>query len=167
MRTMAFKRLADFLSDADLWIVVHGKQNPGEEEWKRYIEAMGAAATSSKQRMERLPTLVLSDGGGPNAIQRAAVNDLQERHGNTARVAFVSDSPLIRGVTRTMTWFNPKFRAFSPQGLPDALDHLGVPAPKRDLVRSMILELEQELGGPKLEAVRAIFGRKGPAPRGP
>lgn len=158
MRTMCFKRLPYLVSGADLWIVVHSRENPSTEDWSSYISALTESA--AQRGLELLPTLVLSDGGGPNTIQRAAINDLQERMRTTARVAFVSDSPLLRGVTRTMTWFNPKFRSFSPQDFSEAVAHLGVPAAKVDLIRNAILEMELEIGGPKLDTVRTLFGRK-------
>src|SRR4029079_16534231 len=98
--------------------------------------------------------------------QRARLNELQERVRSTAPVAFLSVSTLLRGVTRELSWFNPTFRVFSPHEFPEALAHLGIPAARGDAVKGLLLELEQEMGGIKLDVVRAVFGRKSGSPRG-
>ncbi len=159
--TLAFKRLEDFLPARDLFVILCRESPPTDTDWDRYIEAVRASVAKQSNDLNGVMTLVLSDGGVPNAMQRTHLTGLHERSSAGTPLSLISDSPLIRGATRAMALFNPRFKVFAPGGFAKALDHLGVPPALATVVKSHILETEQLLGGPRIRVVRAIFARSG------
>ncbi len=134
---------------------------PTDADWDRYIEAARASVAKQSNDLNGVMTLVLSDGGVPNAMQRTHLTGLHERSSSGTPLSLISDSPLIRGATRAMALFNPQFKVFAPGGFARALEHLGVPPSRATAVKSHILETEQLFGGPRIRVVRAIFARSG------
>jgi hypothetical protein len=141
-----------------MFLILHGAAAPTDAEWSLYINDLRAALRRRGNDMSNLPTLVFSDGGAPNVIQRTAINEAQEQTGTTGPVAFISESPLVRGVTQSLAWFNPKFKVYGPRNFLDALAYLSVPGGQVTLVKSRILALEHDLGQ-KVRAVRSLFTR--------
>jgi hypothetical protein len=159
--TMAFKRLEGFLPGRDLFVIVSREAPPTDADWTRYMAAVNASVTKYPENLASVLNLVLSDGGAPNAMQRTRVTELQERTTARAPVAFISDSPLIRGATRAIALFNPRFKVFTPASFSKALEHLGVLPTSASIVKRHVLETEQQLGGERVRVVRAIFARAG------
>ena len=63
-QTMAFS-----LFKRSLFLVLHTKDNPTDEEWTEYIKF-------TEQNMKQITsTMILTEGGGPNATQRGLLND--------------------------------------------------------------------------------------------
>ena len=161
VKTMAFKRLEGFLPGRDLFVIVSREAPPTDAEWSRYIEEVQASAAKYPDNLASMLTLVLSDGGAPNAMQRTGVIALQERTAERAPISFISDSPLVRGATQAIALFNPKLKVFAPGSFSRALAHLGVLSSSASIVKRHVLEAEQELGGERVRVVRAIFARTG------
>ena len=66
--------------------------------------------------------LVVTEGGAPDATQRAACRVLFER--GALPIAVVTHVQLVRGVVTALGWFNPGIRAFAfnkGSGIQDAL----------------------------------------------
>jgi hypothetical protein len=154
---MAYRSVPGVVSGAELWLVILGPAPPDRGEWQEYVEAARAGLARNAGDIERLPTLLLSDGGAPDALQRSAINELQVQVGKTARVAFLSESTLTRGVTRALTWLNPKLKVFPPERFLDAFAYLGVPPERAGAVKGELLSLERDLDGMKLRALRRMF----------
>ena len=158
---MAFKRLEGFLPGRDLFVLVCREAPPTDADWSRYMAEVEASAAKYPENLASMLTLVLSDGGAPNAMQRTRVTELQERTTARAPISFISDSSLIRGATRAIALFNPKFKVFTPGSFSKAIEHLGVLPSSASIVKRHVLETEQQLGGERIRVVRAIFARSG------
>lgn len=125
------------------------------------MEAVQASIAKRPDDIASILTLVLSDGGVPNAMQRTRLTEIQEGNSAGVPLSLISDSPLVRGAARAIALFNPQLKVFAPGSFARALDHLGVPPSSATTVKSHILETEQQLGGQRVRVVRAIFARTG------
>lgn len=112
------------------------------EEWNLYMDGLRKLADTP------LRTIVLTDGGSPNAIQRKEMIDLFR--GESPPTCIVSTSPLVRGMTTALGWFNPNIKAVSPEQLKEAFQYLGIPAAHEDRVRKEIWRLRLLLPNLKL-----------------
>ncbi len=101
-----------------VFCVAHGSSNPSDEEWKAYLDYYLA------HEPECLRTLVVTDGGGPNAKQRGDTAKLIQS--SPTRVAIVSSSTFVRGVATALSWFNKRVQAFSDTEMDRALSYLEV-----------------------------------------
>lgn len=134
-RTMGYK----FFKQRFL-LLIHTKENPTDEEWKAYLND----AKHWRDKIEGF--LVISEGGGPNTLQRGEMNDVLEAEKRGGKTAVVTLSRLARGIVTALSWFNPGIKAFSTLNIPAALDYLGVPAGEHDLMLAEIKRLKTELG---------------------
>jgi hypothetical protein len=121
-------------------VIVHSKDPPGDEEWEQSIELHRVAGGG-----RALPTLVYTDGGAPNASQRARLNAVVGVI--KPRVAVLTHSILARAAGTALTLVNSNNRIFGPNEVERALDHLGIAATSRDLVRRTLEELRKNFGG--------------------
>ena len=140
---MARNMVQEFFGD--LMILVHTAHAPNETEWKEYIEAVRASD------LDKLKTLVFTDGGAPNAAQRKSVNEVLD--GKTSPGAIVSHSMLVRGVVSALSWFNPKIKAFSPENTDAAFRYLGLPDEQAPAVWTVVHRLREKLGAPNLKCI--------------
>lgn len=109
---MAFRAIEGVL------VALHGRSNPSHDEWEAYIHYHKNSA------IHCLRTLVVTDGGGPDAKQRAMTNEYLK--GVPMVVAVCTDSTFVRGIVTAMSWFNPRIKAFSKAQIQDALEYLGI-----------------------------------------
>lgn len=123
-----------------VFIAVHTKDNPSDEEWNAYVEFgrknMGAFTSS----------LVISEGGGPNTVQRGAMNDLLEANNFKGKVAVVTLNRIVRGIVTALSWFNPNVKPFSTLQIPAAIEYLGVPKDQQDALMTEIKRLREKVG---------------------
>lgn len=125
-----------------LFLVMHTKDNPTDEEWAEYMEF-------TRKNLKQIKcTMIMTEGGGPNAMQRGALNDLFEAENFKGKVSVVTLSRLVRGIVTALGWFNPNIRAFSTIQIPAALEYLGVPASDNDAVMREIKSLRIRVGLP-------------------
>lgn len=96
-----------------LFLLVHSRHPPDDASWDAYLEDVRRMPS-----LEAMRTLVLTEGGGPNVRQRAALN--AELRGQRTRVAVVSSSIMVQGIISTLGLFNRDIRWFSPPRLADA-----------------------------------------------
>lgn len=136
-RTMAYT-----IFRRQLFLVVHKKDNPDDEEWNQYVEY------SRKNLGNFTCTMILSEGGGPNTLQRGALNDMLEAANYKGKVAVVSLSSLVRGIVTALGWFNPNIKAFSTLQVPLALTYLGFSKEEQEGVLLEIKRMRKDLGLP-------------------
>ncbi len=133
-QTMAFS-----LFKRSLFLVLHTKDNPTEEEWNEYIKF-------TEQHMKQIQsTMILTEGGGPNATQRGLLNDLIEGNKLKQKISVVTLSRMVRGIVTALSWFNPNIKAFSTIQVPSALEYLEVPKADHDAVVREIRLLREKL----------------------
>lgn len=127
-----------------LLILVHTKDSPDDAEWGEYAQAAG------KWKKDIQGFLVISEGGGPNTMQRAELDTAIGIESHSAKTAVVTISRLARGIVTAISWFSPGIKAFSTLQLPQALEYLGVSAAEADNVNAEIKKLKKDLGIPNV-----------------
>ncbi|WP_437965376.1 hypothetical protein WMF04_37940 [Sorangium sp. So ce260] len=127
-------------------IAVHGREPPSDEEWDSYMQAAGALPPTCTK------TLVVTAGGGPNAKQRASINDFVSK--NTLTVAICTDALLVRQIGTALSWFNPRVKAFRGNDLSAALRYLDVTGPEAALVHQKVAKMRLEIEGKTARATR-------------
>lgn len=101
----------------NVFIVVHSREAPSNEEWDEYLEYY-VAHLDKCQRI-----LVISDGGGPNAVQRKKTSEAIKN--TKTMTAVCTDQMLVRGIVTALAWFNNKIEAFPKKNVAEALKFLG------------------------------------------
>ena len=108
-----------------LWL--HTENDPPQDQW---AAAMARLAETKKEvggDVSRIVMLVCTDGGAPDAVMRRELfTDLLEGKVKTSAITTVLSNRLKRGITTAILWLNPNFRAFGPDQLQQALEHLEV-----------------------------------------
>lgn len=125
-----------------LIILVHTKEPPAESEWQEYVEE------ARQRRNELRAFLVVTDGGGPNAMQRAALDEAVGLEKHPAKTAVVTVSVVARGIVTAIGWFSKNIKAFSTNQLPAALDFLEVPTAEHEGVAIELKRLRKGLNLP-------------------
>ena len=122
MKNAAFKLVHN------VGICVHNARNPNKEEWDSYLEMSLAIKNAAGDDFSRFRQLVFSDGGGPNAAQRAASADLAKgvKGADKLKVGVVSRSMVVRGIVTTFRWAGFPLRSFAPEQLAQAFSFLAV-----------------------------------------
>lgn len=123
-----------------VFVAVHTKDNPSDEEWSGYVDF-------GRKHMGRYTSsLVVSEGGGPNATQRGAMNDLLEANHFKGKVSVVTLNRLVRGIVTAISWFNPNIKAFTTVQIVPALEYLEVPKSQHDRLLAEIKRLRETVG---------------------
>jgi len=107
-----------------LIVCVHSDKPPSALEWNDYLSVTSAASASVGGDFGRIRTIVFTDGGGPNTVQRAAVNKLIGEKPSPG--AIITQSAVVRGIVTALSWFNPAIQAFHPRDVGQGLKHLGL-----------------------------------------
>ena len=144
MANMAFTFLPN-VADGGLMILVHTSRPPNDAEWGAYY------AEVLKQDPKRLKSLAFTDGGAPNGAQRKQINDYLG--GQSTLGCVVTSSAMVRGVVRSLSWFNAQIKAFSPHEVDAALAYLGVRPHELAGVRAEIQHLRVKLGEKDLKSI--------------
>lgn len=122
-----------------LFLVMNTKDNPSDAEWAEYVDF------TIKNLAHFTSTMIITEGGGPNTMQRGMMNDMLEAKGFKQKVAVVTLSRLARGIVTALSWFNPNVRAFSTVQIPAALTYLDIPAADHEGVIKEIRGLRAKL----------------------
>ncbi|XXX74204.1 hypothetical protein WMF30_41830 [Sorangium sp. So ce134] len=120
-------------------IAVHGREPPNDEDWELYMQTVLALPPTCSK------TLVVTAGGGPNAKQRASINDFVSNH--TLTVAICTDALLVRQITIALSWFNPRVRSFRGNDIAAALRYLEVGGPEAAMVHHKVARMRLEIEG--------------------
>ena len=103
-------------------IAVANGNPPTDDEWDAYLQLVDKGV-----HLPNSHGLAVTDGGGPNAAQRARINKvLAKVRGRKAFSAVVSGSLVIRGLVGALRLFHRETEAFSPVQIRDALRFIGV-----------------------------------------
>ncbi len=122
-----------------VFLVMNTKDNPSDAEWGEYVDF------TIKNLAHFSSTMIITEGGGPNTMQRGMMNDLLEAKGFKQKVAVVTLSRLARGIVTALSWFNPNVRAFSTVQIPAALTYLDIPESEHEGVQREIRALRVKL----------------------
>jgi len=91
-------------------------------------------------------TLVWTEGGGPNVMQRKrVVKALNCRSNESPPAAILSDSMWVRGVITAFKWLGTSIRAFRPTELNEAMVYLGLPPASRDQIEEALARLKSSV----------------------
>lgn len=123
-------------------ILVHTKETPSAEEWEAYCVAADGWVKDVRG------ILVVSEGGGPNSMQRGQLETVLTRERLTGKTAVVTLSSIARGIVTALSWFTPNIKAFSTIQIPAALDYLGVPKDEHESLTKELTGLRQKLALP-------------------
>lgn len=121
-------------------VAVHGEHAPSDEEWDAYM-----AETLDRLEDDLMGVLVVTDGSGPNALQRSKVT--AEKRLAATPVAIVTRSVVARGMATALRWFGKEIRAFSPSELQDAFSYLSVSPHVRPGLLHIIAKMRADLLG--------------------
>ena len=132
-RTASARWIGGFL------VFVHGAEPPADSEWEELLSLFRMA---TEEGQTSLRVLVYSEGGAPNARQRAQLNEVLA--GIKPRVAVLTPSATARAVGVAISWFNPDLRVFSGDELGRGLDHLDVNHGERRILTHALTELRAQ-----------------------
>ncbi len=120
-------------------ILVHNKDTPSDEEWTRYCEDV------QRWRKSVEGILVVSEGGGPNTMQRGSLETaLGEDF--TGKTAVVTLSRIARGIVTALSWVNSRIKAFATNQMNAAADHVGVGKDEHLQLLAEVTKLRADLG---------------------
>ncbi|HEX4513582.1 MAG TPA: hypothetical protein VGH87_24430 [Polyangiaceae bacterium] len=129
----------------DLGIALHTAKTPSQAEWAAWMESIRAVPSA------RLRVLALTDGGGPNTVQRSEF--VKYLAGAKTRIAVVSDALVVRGIVTALSWFTNGIRIFVPEQFHEAVAHLDLTKAEREEVKERVQQMARSL-----ELVRAMRG---------
>jgi len=133
---------------------LHTAEPVPQPEWDTVIAHLERLGAGGQLRPELARMLVITDGGAPDARQRAQLNDAWG--GQPIRVAVVIpglNNPVKRGVMTALTWVNPAIDFFVAAEMKDALVYLGLDGQLASLWPEL-RALQQRI--PTLQTLRAI-----------
>ena len=111
------------LFDVALWL--HTKEDPTDSEWDQGCDELSALKQRSGGDASRLRTVILSDGGAPNARQRSKFSGLFTGPTKSSLITVSLTNPVKRAIANLITtWLNPGFRAFGPPRTSEALTYV-------------------------------------------
>ncbi|HEY3498011.1 MAG TPA: hypothetical protein VGK73_25105 [Polyangiaceae bacterium] len=133
-------------------LYIHTHHAPNRAEW---ADAMGLLAGAVRRGgMQNLRSLVITDGGGPDAEMRAQLKQLYERERLAMPTAVVAGSVLVRSIVGAISWFSPSIKSFSFRALDEALRFLELPASAKPRILEAARSMQQTL--PLVTCLRLI-----------
>lgn len=123
----------------DYLVFVHTAVAPTDDEWKELLTKLRVARDKRRVRV-----LVYTQGGAPNARQRALLNQAVEHV--QPPIAVVTHSNTARAAGTAIGWFNPRIKVFDPSEQERAFDHLDANSAERKLLSLALRELRAEIG---------------------
>lgn len=124
----------------NLFLLAHNACPPPDKVWCAYLDEMRRVHAVAEMR-----TLIFTQGGGPDARQRAAMNEIIQ--GAPSRVAVVTDSVLAQNVAAALQLFNPEVRCFPLARVEAAYSYLSILGPARGRVARALAELRSRVDG--------------------
>ena len=129
------KRMAVHVMNDATAVTVLGRNAPTDKEW----EVVCAFCRGPNPPVR---VLVWSAGGAPTSAQRHAILDASG--GKGLPQAILSDHQMVRGIVTAISWFVKDVRAFAPDDLQSALNHLKITKPVAE-VQAVLDGLRREL----------------------
>jgi hypothetical protein len=122
-------------------IAVANANAPTDDEWDRYLQLVDKGV-----HLPNSHGLAITDGGGPNAAQRARINKvLAKVRGRKAFSAVVSGSLMMRGLVGALRLFHPETEAFGPVQIQDALRFIGLTESQWGSIWAAVLDTNAKL----------------------
>ena len=136
-------------------LAVHTTSEPTPEEWEDYIRTVVHAYKVHGDKPDLVRQLLLTDGGGPNPAQRAAVLKATEGIPGVDNVprAVISSSKVVRGIVTALNWLNRNVKLFSPEEIEKAIAFLGIDEATVDELWDHLMGIDAEIG--PIEMIRA------------
>lgn len=107
-----------------VFLCVHADVPPNDEDWSRLTVVRNANRNKIRSNL-----VVAPPRASINSAQRADVAKFMKETGTN--IAVVTDSALVRGVARAVSFMGVPVRAFSVSELRSALDYLVVPVSRQ------------------------------------
>lgn len=120
-------------------IYVHTAAAPDDHDWDQVLSFYEGGSSDQK-----VCTLVYTEGGAPNAAQRARLN--ARLGSDVVRIAVLTSSAVARAAGTAVTWFRPHVRVFRPHDEEGAMDHLQLSPEGRQEVRETLQDMKRSLG---------------------
>ena len=122
-----------------LIMVAHGRDDPTDEEWTRYLALVGSHGVNWTVQ------LVHTQGGAPTPKQRRCLDQLIGAR--VVPVAVMSASLRVRARVWVRSWFDWRIRAFAetPEGLREAMAFLQIPATRYDVIEMLLRVLAADV----------------------
>jgi len=110
-----------------LWL--HTEVEPPASQWATAVEQLVKARRQRGLGVDRVRSMVITDGGAPNPAQRVQIaRDLHEgRPTKLAVLTLALSHPVKRGIATALSWVNPSIRFYQPTQFGDALAYLDLP----------------------------------------
>jgi hypothetical protein len=122
----------------NIYVVAQARENPHDAEWDSNVERQASLVPDG------LRVLVWSEGGGPDAKQRAR---LAERlAGYQPLTAILTPSAMARAIGVAISWVNPSVRMFPPEALAMALAHLQTTPAERASLEACLARVRARTG---------------------
>ncbi len=121
------------VGDLDVLLWLHTEDDPPQDEFALAVARM----VELKRRRSNLAawrSLVITDGGAPNTLQRGQVAEVFEGIVKAAAVTTVLNNRIKRGIATAISWINPSFRAYPPEEFGAALAYLDLTPHRAPLV---------------------------------
>ncbi len=136
-------------------VLVHDERPPTQLRWEDFCRECRRLYLHPRERRELPPMLVVSDGGGPNVLQRAQLLKAVERM--PIRTAVVSSSTGVHRIHAALQLFNPSASIFELEQLLEAMNHIGINPRKYAELADSLDALCQLV--PRAETARRLCGR--------
>jgi hypothetical protein len=108
-----------------IWL--HTAADPPGPQWTAGVERVAELKKKLGGDVSKILTFAMSDGGAPSTVQRGQLfTDVLDGKGKVAGISSQLSNRLVRGITTAIFWLNPNFRAYPPEQLDLALEHLGL-----------------------------------------
>jgi hypothetical protein len=142
MKNMAISLVGDVV------IAVHTANPPSDDEWQAYLKMILQAGKAQGGDMSKIRSLVVTEGGGPNAAQRRELTDALQKMSRwkDTPAAVVSTSPVVRGIVTVLSWFNLNIKPFSPDKIEDAFQSLHLSPSETPKIVTTIKAMRASLG---------------------
>jgi hypothetical protein len=118
-------------------ILVHGEREPQDREWDAFLD------TYEREQSGMRGLLVFTPGPSPDSARRKRLSELNERR--PVPIAVLTPSRIARGVVSALSWLGLAIRAFEPDALDKALDHLALTGATRGKVSAGFDAFQREL----------------------
>ena len=142
-KTLAFDRVGP------CFILAVGERKPSDIDWDTYLAFVKSEVQRSPALLSsgKIVALVSSKGGGPTSEQRERLNGVTRSFGLEKRlkVAVLTWSSVVRGITAALSAIVPGYKTFSPMDMDAALSFLDLAGSDRKEVERRVTLLHGKI----------------------
>lgn len=128
---------------SEVVLYLHTNRAPSQPEWSEAMSQLDGAVR--RHGMQNLRSVVITDGGGPDADMRAQLKALYDRERLPMPTAVIAASALVRSIVGAISWFSPSIKSFSFRGFDEALRFLDIPASAKPRILAEARSMQQAL----------------------